>query len=106
MPGFLAPRWGVKSRQDVGRDVERKVLRSKGARAHPGSGSGSISFDGSTADAVIEVKNAKSVHQLNGAYLNRLFKNAVQQGKAARLIIVFEDDEVVCECEVRRGRFK
>lgn len=69
--------------------TEAKVLRERGARAHPGSGSGKIQFDGSTDDEVIEVKEAAKSFTLSLLYLRRLFDNATRQGKGARMVVRF-----------------
>ena len=58
---------------------------------HPGSGSGKIAFDGSTEDELIECKTAERVHTLSAAYIARLFKTAIRQGKTPRMIVEFPD---------------
>ena len=60
-----------------------------GARAHPGSGSGPIRHDGSTEDALVEVKDAAKSITLSAAYLEGLRRRAVQQGKRATLVVEF-----------------
>ena len=80
--------------------TEKQTLKREGARAHPNSGAGSIKYDGSREDAVIEVKDAERSHTLSRTYLMSLFKTAARQGKDAVLIIEFPD--LTVEAHIRR----
>ena len=79
----------VRTRQRDGAVTEKKVLRERGARQHPRSGAGSIKEDGSTEDALIEVKDANLVFGLKGADLMQSFRRGAQQGKDAVWVIRF-----------------
>lgn len=63
------------------------ILKARGYRAHPGSGSGSIAFDGSDEDTVAEIKEAAKSFTVSLNYIDRLFKTATRQGKRAVLIL-------------------
>ena len=80
--------------------TEKQTLRREGARAHPNSGAGSIKYDGSREDAVIEVKDAERSFSLSRKYLMSLFKNAARQSKDAMLIVEFPD--LTAEIRIRR----
>lgn len=69
-------------------------------RAHPASGAGSIKYDGSTDEQVVEVKDASKSYTLRGAYLLDLFRHAARQGKQARLVVNYP--EVVADITVIR----
>ena len=83
--------WRVRSRQEDGRKTEKATLKREGARGHPNSGAGTIKFDGSKEDAIIEVKDARKAFSLNAAYMLDLFKTAARQGKQAVMIVEFPD---------------
>jgi hypothetical protein len=89
--GTQPPSWGlpwrVRNPQEKGRKQEEQVLRSNGARAHPGSGSGKIRFDGSTEEELIEVKHASKTLTLTLSYLELLLTTAIRQEKSALLVI-------------------
>lgn len=63
------------------------ILRKAGYRAHPGSGSGSIAFDGSDEHTLAEVKDAAKSFTVSLTYIDRLYKTAVRQGKSPLLIL-------------------
>lgn len=88
--------WQPRTPQSHGKQAEQAVLREMGARAHPGSGSGSIRFDGSTVDDLIEIKHAKKTINLALAYLEILLQTAIRQQKTARLIIKFPGLRLEC----------
>ena len=92
--------WQPRSRQEDGRSTEKKVLKRYGVRSHPASGAGSIKFDGSDEERVVEVKDAAKSYTLNRTYLDSIFKYAAKQGKAAVLIIEFPD--LVVEATITR----
>lgn len=97
-PGWQShSRWRAATPQEAGRRDEGKVLKEWGAKAHPGSGSGSIPFDGSTDDAVVEVKHAKTSFRLSRAYVQRLWQQSTRRGKRAILVLRFPGYEVVME---------
>ncbi len=88
-PSYQLP-WGQQpTPQDRGRKREKSILKKLGARAHPGSGSGKIQFDGSTPDELIEVKTAERSHTLSAKYIERLYTTAVRQGKLPKMIVEF-----------------
>lgn len=60
-------------------------------KAHPNSGAGTIKYDGSNDDVVMEVKDASKSFTLSRSYLLSLFKNAARQGKEAILVVEFPD---------------
>lgn len=80
--------------------TEKQTLKREGVRAHPNSGAGSIKFDGSDDDTVMEVKDAERSFTLNRSYLMSLFKYAARQGKDAVLVVEFPDMTV--EARIRR----
>ena len=79
------------SPQVKGRKNEAPRAKKIGARLHPNSGAGTIKFDMSTDDAVIEMKTANKSYTMNQKYLESIFQNAVRQGKDAVLLIEFPD---------------
>jgi hypothetical protein len=50
------------------------------------------------------VKEAAKSHTLNGAYLDRLYRNALSQGKEPRLIIVFGEHKLRLDIQIRREK--
>lgn len=97
-PGWQRPpRWKAATPQEAGRRDESRVLKEWGAKAHPGSGSGFIPFDGSTDDAVVEVKHAKSNFRLSRPYVQRLWQQSARRGKRAILVLRFPGYEVTME---------
>jgi hypothetical protein len=89
--------WRPRTPQERGRQTERAVLKGKGARAHPGSGSGKIRFDGSTDEEIIEVKEASKILSLTRAYLELLLQTAIRQQKQAVLIVRMPGLRVECK---------
>lgn len=63
------------------------ILKREGYRAHPGSGSGSIAFDGSDEHTLAEIKDAAKSFTVSLKYVDRLYKTAVRQGKRPVLIL-------------------
>lgn len=83
--------WKPRSRQEQGRQTEKATLKNYGAKGHPNSGAGRIKYDGSTKEAIIEVKDAVKSFTLNRSYLLSLFKHAARQGKQAVMVVEFPD---------------
>lgn len=79
------------TRQEQGLVTERQVLRERGARQHPRSGAGRIKQDGSTEDAVIEVKDANRSFTLSGTDLLAAWIDATRQGKDSVWVIRFRN---------------
>ena len=96
--------YGSKSRQVVGRDTEKKIARSTGARAHPMSGAGSIKWDASTETELLEIKDANRSHTIKGAMLDSLYRDAVREGKTPVYVVYFTDSDITVVCHVQRGR--
>jgi hypothetical protein len=88
--------WKRTTRQQEGRDSEKGILQHYGAKAHPNSGAGSIPFDGSTGEAVIEVKDAAKTFRLDLTYLKRLRREAARSGKQGVLVVKFPGMLVEC----------
>lgn len=80
--------WKPRSRQEQGRQTEAKVVKI-GLRAHPNSGAGSIKYDASDDETLVEVKDANKSYTLNAAYLEDLFKTAARQNKTAVMVVKF-----------------
>ena len=91
---------GSRSPQVEGRVQEKRYLNKNKIKAHPNSGAGQIKFDGSTKDAVVELKNANKSFTMNATYLESLYKNAIQQEKDAVLVVMFP--ELIVECVIKR----
>lgn len=83
--------YGEKSRQQQGRDSEKKQAKKYGARAHPMSGAGKIKDDASDEDWIYEYKDAVKTHTLSAAALNALLCRAEAQGKDAAYVIKFDN---------------
>ena len=81
--------WKVATAQERGKKAEKPFAKKIGARIHPNSGAGSIQFDMSTDNDVVELKTAEKSFALNAKYLERIYQFAIQQGKEARIVIVF-----------------
>ncbi len=77
------------------------ILRNRGYRAHPGSGSGSIAFDGSDEHTIAEVKEASKSFTVSLNYIDRLFKTAVRQGK--RPILILKIGPYIINMDIERG---
>jgi len=92
--------WKPRSPQEKGRKAEKPILKERGARAHPGSGSGGIKWDGSNDDEVIEIKDAAKSYTLAAKYLESLYRSSTRQSKAAVLIVQFPT--LLVECRITR----
>lgn len=87
-----------------GMQTEKQIVRKRGGRVHPRSGAGKIKDDGSNEEEVMEIKDAKRSHTLKVGDLLSLFKRATHQGKEARYIVYFSDDDLTAEITLRRGK--
>ena len=75
--------------QEEGRRVEKKTLRSIGARQHPMSGAGRIKEDGSDEDNLYEVKWANRSFTLNSSDLRMSWQRAAREAKDSVWIVRF-----------------
>lgn len=96
--------WQVTTPQVNGRKSERNKAKAMGARLHPNSGSLSIKNDFSTDDALFEDKNVNRTHTIKGEDLDKLFCNAIAQGKEAHYIVYFAEADITIEGVLRRGK--
>lgn len=80
------------------------MLRDRGARPHPGSGSGRIANDGSTDVEVIEVKSAHRQITLNGQKLRHDWRRALHIGRDWVMVIRFGEAEIEAEVRIRSSR--
>jgi len=85
------PRWSVPSRQVQGRVTEKDILKKRGIKNHPNSGAGSIKYDGSDNETIVEVKDANKSYTLKGKELGDLYRHAAKEGKDGVFIIRFTD---------------
>lgn len=88
--------WERRTRQQEGRYSEKAILKHYDARTHPNSGAGSIPFDGSTDDEIIEVKDAAKTFRLDLTYLRRLRAEAAKSGKQGVIVVKFPGMLVEC----------
>lgn len=103
--------WAAKTRQDDGRDTEKRLLKERGAKRHPMSGAGSIKDDGSThtvgaellEDEVFEIKDCVKSFRLSAKDLRKSFVNAVRQGKTSVWLIYFTDQNFTAEVRLVPG---
>lgn len=95
--------WAPRTPQEHGRVVERRVLRKRGARAHPRSGAGTIKLDGSTEGQLFEVKSANKTITLDGDVLKRDLVRATHQGRDLVWLVQFGSG-VEAEIRVRRAQ--
>ena len=96
--------WKRDTQQVVGRKDEQRAARKLGARLHSNSGAGPEKNDYSTDDTVFEHKSVAKSHTLNGADLNLLRVNAAKQGKTAKYIVYFQDENITLVGEVVHGK--
>lgn len=89
--------------QEFGRQYEKAMAKKEGARVHPASGARGIKNDYSTEEVIFEQKTTNKSHTIKGDDLEKLFVNAVKQGKDAVYTIYFRDANVTLEGIVRRG---
>jgi hypothetical protein len=94
--------WAVPTRQQQGRIRERKEAKKIGAKLHPNSGAGRIKHDASTAQELIEYKDANLTHQVKGSDLEELWQRAVAQGKDGKYVIYFSNG-IVLDGLIRKG---
>jgi len=81
--------WAKRTPQTRGRETEKRIMKKAGGRSHPNSGSGGIKWDGSTDDALVEIKEAGKTHAVGGRMLSDLLSAANAQGKDAYYVIQF-----------------
>lgn len=96
--------WITPNRQAEGRKSEKLTLKQRGARAHPGSGSGRIEFDGSTETQLIECKDANRSFTIKGAYIERLWRTAIKQRRQPIMVVYFSDIDLTVEMTIKKGR--
>lgn len=96
--------WKPDTPQVNGRKSEKQKAKKYGAMPHSNSGAGSNKNDFSTKGIVYEDKNVAKTHTIKGEDLNKLFVNAIKQGKDAHYIIYFSEANITLEGELRRGR--
>lgn len=96
--------WKPATRQEIGRQEEAKTIKRMGLRAHPGSGSGKIRFDGSDDEHLMEHKVAGSSFTLSGSYVAKLLTEAIRQGKRAGLVVYFDKLNITCTITMRKGK--
>jgi hypothetical protein len=72
-------------------------MKRRGARPHPGSGSGSIKRDGSSPTTLYEVKTVNRAHSLSGHDLKRLYLQAIQQDREPVYLVHFLDAGITAE---------
>lgn len=89
------PRWTKRSRQEVGRQTEKKAAKKLGARPHPNSGAGHIKWDASSETDLFEMKDATKSHTLNSDLLEKLFRDGARQGKSSHYIVRFANGIVL-----------
>lgn len=80
------------------------ILKKRGYKGHPGSGSGSIAFDGSDENDLCEVKDARKSFVLSSAYILRFWKTAVRQKKRPIMVVYFSDADLTVEMTFKKGR--
>ena len=90
----MSLRWQKKTRQEVGRITEHRLLKAVNARIHPMSGAGSIKYDGSTDSIEYEIKDANEKFTLDGAQLRASFSHAASQGKQSVWVVHFTDANI------------
>ena len=96
--------WKPTTRQEVGRQEEVRILKLRGARPHPGSGSGNIKEDGSDEATLYQVKTVGRSISLTAKDIQTLWLNAIHTGKEARVVIYFDQLDLTLEGVVRPGR--
>jgi hypothetical protein len=82
--------WEIKSRQRQGIDTEKRILKQRGAQRHPRSGAGHIKEDGSDAEYLYEIKDARKTFTLKASDLRQSYVRACRQGLTAVWLIEFE----------------
>lgn len=104
--GFLAglPWSPAVSRQEEGRRTERRVLKERGAKAHPMSGAGRIKDDGHDDEYLYEVKDTPKNYTLKGADLKGLHQRAARQGRSARWVVYFADLDITADIYITSGK--
>ena len=103
VPEEIGLPWKPRTRQEQGRQTEKKTLKEHGMKSHPASGAGSIKYDGSNDDVVMEVKDADKSHRLDGKYLEGLYKNAIRQGKDPVMVVNFRGVRLVATITLSRA---
>jgi hypothetical protein len=66
-------------------------VTSIGATVTPMSGAGSIKGDGFDADTMYEVKDAAKQYVLKGSDLDKLYREAVRDGRSPAMLVTFEN---------------
>ena len=92
-----------KTRQVEGMVSEKKAAKKRGAKLHPRSGAGTIKWDASTDDELIEYKDAAKTITVNGKYLEKLFRDASAQGKDAIFVVTFGEANIILEGRITRS---
>lgn len=80
------------------------ILKKRGYKGHPGSGSGSIPFDGSDKNDLCEVKDANVSFTLNARYLKRFWLTAIRDGKRPVLVIYFKSIDLTLTITFEKGK--
>lgn len=91
------------TRQVEGRRSEARVLKARGAYAHPMSGAGSIKDDGHDDEYLYECKDTPLNFTLKGKELKALHKRAARQGRIARYVVTFADLGITADIYITAG---
>lgn len=96
--------WQKRSRSLQGRQTEKQIAKSRGARLHPNSGAGKIKDDASSEDVIYEVKDANKSHTVKSVELDNLLRRAIGQGKEAQYVVYFREHDLTMTCIIERGK--
>jgi hypothetical protein len=94
----------TKTPQEQGRKDEKRMAKSRGARVHPGSGSGRIKDDASNDTHRYEFKSVRQTHVLQGDMLLGLFKRAIRQDQEPEYVVYFKDADITATINLQRGQ--
>jgi len=99
--------WRPNTRQQQGRITEKKLIKAKGGRPHPSSGSGHIKQDGHNDHCLFEVKDALHSHRIMADELLALYQRGIRQGLIPTYMVRFSNGlilEGVVRAETATGK--
>jgi len=96
--------WRHRTRQQQGRETERKVVKRRGLIPHPNSGAGPIKDDAHDEESVYEIKDARKQYTIKADEMLATHRRAIRQGRQAVWVVVFDDLGIEVEMHIHQLR--
>lgn len=81
--------WKPDTRQQQGRNTEKRLITEMDGVVHPSSGSGHVKDDGHSDDHLFEIKDAVTIHRVDVRELMALYHRAIRQNRVPIYMVRF-----------------